>query len=119
EGGGRRVAVGVEIGGSGIPVPRHQGLDLAVDLVPVLRHTDVFRHGEQLAYPAGGARRGGKFVGRVGLDNDHVSGLACQRQVIGDGGADHSAANNCDLRHFLLGGVSPRVVPASGEPTIA
>ena len=78
------IAFAMEIDRRGIAVHRHQRLELAVDLVPVLRHADILGHGEQLADAAGGARRGGKFVGRVRLDDDHVRGMARQRQVVGD-----------------------------------
>jgi hypothetical protein len=55
----------VEVDRGGIAVHRHQRLEPAVNLVPVLRHVNIFGHSEKLADAAGGARRGGKFVSRI------------------------------------------------------
>jgi len=97
------IAFAVKIDRGGIAVCRHQRLELAVDLVPVLRHADIFGYGEELADAAGGARRRGKLVCRVGLDDDDVCGKTHQRQVIGDRRTDDTAADDRDLGHFPLG----------------
>ena len=98
-----QIALAVEVDRRDVAIDRHQGFELAVDLVPVLRHADVLGHGEQLADAAGGARGGGEFIGRIGLDHDDVRRRAGQCQVIGDRRADDPAANDRDLRH-----ISPR-----------
>ena len=107
----------MEIDRSRVAVHRHQRFELAVDLVPVLRHADILGHREQLADTPGGARRGGKFVSRVRLDDDHIGGMACQRQVAGDRGPI-TAADDDDFGHFTLGAELLRVVPVAGGPSI-
>ena len=109
-----QIAFAAEIDRRRIAVHRHQRLELAVDLVPVLRHADVLGHGEKLPDAAGGARRRREFVGRVRFDDDHVGGMTGQRQVIGGRGADDPAADDHNLGHFPLGALLPRIVPAGG-----
>jgi hypothetical protein len=61
--------------------------------------------------PPVGAGRGGKFVGWIGLDHDDVGGMPRQSEVIGDRGADDTAADDRDLGHchfFLDDGVAAR-----------
>jgi hypothetical protein len=93
------IAHPVEVDRRGVATHRHQRLELAVDLVPVLRHADVLGHGEQLPDAAGGARGGGEFISRIGFDDDDIGGVPRQCQVIGNRGADNAAADDRDLCH--------------------
>jgi len=82
-----------------LAVDRHQRLELAIDFVPILRHADIFGHRVELADPARGARGGGKFVGRIGLDHDDIASIPGLCQIIGDRRADDATADDDDLGH--------------------
>jgi hypothetical protein len=66
-----------------------------------LRDADVLGHRKQLPDAAGGTRRGGELVGRIGLDHDRVARMARHREVVGDRRADDAAADDHDGSHVL------------------
>ena len=88
-----KIALTAKSDGGGIAIDRHIRFEAAEERQPVLGHRDVLGQAEELPDAAVAPRRCRQGIGRVRLDDDDVAAPSPACQMIGDGGADDTAAD--------------------------